>query len=188
MIASVADLLYQFSLLGVSFYLDDNDQLAVSRDDGQVPPDILQAIPDYHPTLVSIAKAKAELAWRNAVEGNESYRFFADLGEAMKEKPELADIWLEAGRSDEVCPKCRWDITFVSVDETSDSMARRCAACGFALGFVAWRSRQRLLEAIRQVGEGIRPAYDHDSKETGQPGGGTPDAPNQHPLYQKEAG
>jgi hypothetical protein len=187
-IGNIGDLLHQLTLRGVSFYLDEHNQLALFCDQGEVPQEILEAIPTYHSTLLAIAQTKWELAWRKAVETNESYRFFADLCESMKNKPEGADMWLESGRSDEVCPKCRWDITFVCVDEASDSMVRRCAACGFSLGFLAWRSRQRLLEAIRQVGEGIRPAYDHDSKETGQPGGGTPDAPNQHPLYQKERG
>jgi hypothetical protein len=135
---------------------------------------------------VALAEAKWEMAWRNAVESNESYRFFADLCESMKDQPERADLWLEDGRSDELCPKCRWDITFVAVDEANNSMVRRCAACGFSLGFLAWRNRQRLLEVIRQVGEGIRPRY--DETEAGQAGGGTPDAPNHNPLSSKECG
>ena len=187
MIASVAELLHQFALLGVSLYLNQDGVLEIHRDDGKVPPELLQAVPDYYPTLVSIGRAKAELAWRNAVETNESYRFFTDLAESMRGKPELNDMWLEAGRSDEDCPKCRWDITFVEVDEANDSMVRRCAACGFSLGFLAWRNRQRLVEAIRQVDAGIRPLYD-DVEEAGQADVGASDAPNPTTLIEKEAG
>lgn len=187
MIGSIGDLLHQLTLRGVRFYLDERDQLAMVCDAGELPAELLQPIRDHHATLVALAKAKWEMAWRSAVESNESYRFFADLCDSMKDQPEGADLWLEAGRSDEPCPKCRWDITFVAVDEANSSMVRRCAACGFSLGFLAWRNRQRLVESIRQVDAGIRPLYD-DVEETGQTGGGTPDAPNHHPLYQKERG
>jgi hypothetical protein len=186
MIGSVADLLHQLTLRGVRFYLDERNQLALICDSGELPAELLQPIREHHATLVALAEAKWEMAWRNAVESNESYRFFADLCESMKDQPERADLWLEDGRSDELCPKCRWDITFVAVDEANNSMVRRCAACGFSLGFLAWRNRQRLLKMIRQVGEGIRPRY--DETEAGQAGGGTPDAPNHNPLSSKECG
>ena len=185
---SIGDLLHQMTLAEVSFYADHNDRLVLISNlpNTDVPSEILAAVGPFYKNLVEIAKLKWELAWRNAVESNESYRFFADLEKSMQGKPELSDVWLESGRSDEDCPKCRGDITFVDLDEANNSMVRRCAACGFSLGFVAWRNRQRLLEVIRQVGEGIRPRY--DETEAGQPGGGTPDAPNPNPLSSKECG
>ena len=185
----IGDLLHEMTLAEVSFYADHNDKLVIKSNlDKPVPTEILVAVGQFYRQLVEIAKVKSELAWRNAVETNESYRFFDDLAKSMKGKPELADVWLESGRSDEDCPKCRGDITYVETIEDDNSMVRRCAACGFSLGFVAWRNRQRLLEAIRQVDAGIRPGYDHDAKEAGQPDAQTPDAPNQPPLSQKESG
>jgi hypothetical protein len=184
----IGDLLHQMTVGEVSFYIDHNDQLVLFSNKGKdVPTDILAAVGPFYGQLVEIARVKWELAWRNAVERNESYRFFDDLCKSMQDKPERADLWLESGRSDEVCPKCRWDITYVELIEADDSLVRRCAACGFSLGFVAWRSRQRLLEAIRQVGEGIRPVYDFGN-EAGQSDVSASGAPNQTTLYQKEAG